>query len=1012
MAGNSMDSTKDIEILMNQLNHQRRQQHPQQSSNSTANAKYASSAATAGSTAIRMCPSSANKTNYNNYNNNNNNNNNNSKQFNELCMKAQAGQKLMIIMRGPPGCGKSTLADNLLRQSHLLDKQSQHQQLTAKDFIFSSDDYFFNNRQVYQFNPNQLPDAHAWNRKRVQEKASNGWSPIIVDNTNIMIWEMQTYVQIAIQYGYLIELLEPQTTWSKSASKLAQKNIHQVPRENIQRMLERFEKTTVPELIRSIKNTKYTVPLPQLRKQPPLLALPAAPPPAAPPTPTPTSATTTTPTIGTTSSNTINSSATTIVANEENISPNSSCFKLNANATSWLPYEQNATNYWSQNDSQVAPIPEIFPPLSSKLNKSSSTLNETSILDLLRNDEEKKQTDDDETAISSLLQRHSLDCPNEASGFVILRQMYANKHVTGLWDLYVKCNGDVDWAVDILIKESELNAESTQDYEDDGLSPDEFQCDCSNLATGIDGFVVATTTEDDVMAATATPLPIQSSAAAPKMMPKLQRQQRCRRNNGSMANTNTKELQLQIQNCFTLGDDQYSEHTRKIRDIRNGILDLSLPLPTAMIANAPGGGGSATMETQTQPTQDDDDNEDPEENTLLEIDLGETLIKQLRTHCHYEGEMLPPEQELPHTKVFIPRHLVKQLHMLWMESVFNQLEEQRQQTKRDDEQFARLLQNPKYAEYTESPSNVNELLDMEMALTIYQSELLAEKQAAEQRQQQRPNDIATHLTKMKLCEKFPDIAKNTMLEIFESTGCNYGKTVELIDSEVKSELSGAELYKQVVLESEKLNAQVARGENQPQQQQQQQQSRSRSSSSSNRATSVLSEDAKRAALRDFEETRNMAAHHSQLKAECYLKAKQAIQQGNGSVALYYSEIAQLHKTKIDAFNHRAANSIIEVHKHTQNNPDLLDLHYLHTDEAISCLDIFLDHHITGLRNTTRVYKHVFIITGRGLHSANGVSTIKNKVKTRLGERRLRWQEVNPGLLRVKVFSASRHAKNI
>ncbi|KRF98992.1 uncharacterized protein Dwil_GK27027 [Drosophila willistoni] len=196
-----------------------------------------------------MCPSSANRTNYNN--NNNNNNNNNSKQFNELCMKAQAGQKLMIIMRGPPGCGKSTLADNLLRQSHLLDKQSQQQQqLTAKDFIFSSDDYFFNNRQVYQFNANQLPDAHAWNRKRVQEKASNGWSPIIVDNTNIMIWEMQTYVQIAIQYGYLIELLEPQTNWSKSASKLAQKNIHQVPRENIQRMLERFEKTTVPELIR------------------------------------------------------------------------------------------------------------------------------------------------------------------------------------------------------------------------------------------------------------------------------------------------------------------------------------------------------------------------------------------------------------------------------------------------------------------------------------------------------------------------------------------------------------------------------------------------------------------------------------------------------------------------------------------------------------------------------------------------------------------------------------------
>lgn len=151
----------------------------------------------------------------------------------------------------------------------------------------------------------------------------------------------------------------------------------------------------------------------------------------------------------------------------------------------------------------------------------------------------------------------------------------------------------------------------------------------------------------------------------------------------------------------------------------------------------------------------------------------------------------------------------------------------------------------------------------------------------------------------------------------------------------------------------------------------------------------LHEEAKSAALRDFEETRNLAAHHAQLRAECNLKAKQAIQQGNGSVALYYSEIAQLHKKKIDVFNHRAASCIMEVHKHTQNNPDLLDLHYLHAMEAVSSLDLFLDRHITVLRNCTRVYKNVFIITGRGLHSANGVSTIKKRVKARLAERRLR-----------------------
>lgn len=37
------------------------------------------------------------------------------------------------------------------------------------------------------------------------------------------------------------------------------------------------------------------------------------------------------------------------------------------------------------------------------------------------------------------------------------------------------------------------------------------------------------------------------------------------------------------------------------------------------------------------------------------------------------------------------------------------------------------------------------------------------------------------------------------------------------------------------------------------------------------------EDAKRAALKEFEESRNMAMHHSHLKAECYSKAREAFQ---------------------------------------------------------------------------------------------------------------------------------------
>ncbi|XP_020803074.1 uncharacterized protein LOC110179811 [Drosophila serrata] len=889
---------------------------------------------------IKMCPASNSSRP-----SHNNNNNTNSKQLNGICQQAQAGHKLMVIMRGPPGSGKSTLAESLLRQSRLLERHG------VQDFVFGTDDYF-KSRNGYDFNPTLLPAAHEWNQKRVREKAARGWSPIFVDNTNTMVWEMQPYVQIGVKYGYVLELLEPQTSWCKSASKLAQKNVHQVPRENIQRMLERYERTSAAELIRLLKETKYTVALPQLRQYPPLPAVP-------------------------------------VVKNFDQKEPPDALIppqpvtniKLNANAQTWVPYEQGAPSYWSQTAELPDPEGSTIP---------ASGLSEKSLIDLLRDNcivEEVAEEAKPKTETCEAFQRrHCLDCPNEPGGFAILRQMYPNKQMSGLWDLFVKCNADVDWAVDILIKEDELNGESGADHiaSEKGLSPEEalqFQCDCANPESP----------------AAATPRSSSPSSAAAKPLPKPQRQVRNKRASGP---TN-KELQLQIENCFVLGDEQYSEHTRKIRDIRNGILDQPA-LPEA-------------LEVAGVEQEDPEEEVDPEDNTLLEMDLGSMFIERLRDQFDTDDEVAPLEQELPAaTKIFMPRQLAKQLYMLWKEAVYNQLEEQRQQTLRDDEQFARLLKHPEYAECSESPSNVGELLDMELAWSIYNSEQLAAKQAAElAARKQPPNDIATHLTKMKLCETFPEIPNDTVLETFMATGSNYSRTVEVLGGNVQSSLSGAELYEQALREGEKLSAQVALEQQKMQQKRLQQSSSGQRSSSQSSAgrSPLLHEEAKCAALRDFEETRNLAAHHSQLKAECYLKAKQAVQRGNGNVALYYSEIANLHKQKIDSFNQRAANCIMEVHRHTQNNPDLLDLHYLHTVEAISCLDLFLDRHITVLRNCTRVYKHVFIITGRGLHSANGVSTIKNRVKSRLAERRLRWQEVNPGLLRVKIFSASRHSKN-
>lgn len=164
-----------------------------------------------------------------------------SKDVKRIIENIKWGYKIMIIMRGVPGCGKSYLARYILDQSVGND---------YRNHIFSSDDYFYNIKGEYVYQKEKIQEAHEYNQKRVRKKAAEGWSPIIVDNTNIKIWEMFPYVKVAVQYGYIIEILKPNNEWSKSPGILAAKNKHGVPKDKIQRMLMNFEPVTVDELIK------------------------------------------------------------------------------------------------------------------------------------------------------------------------------------------------------------------------------------------------------------------------------------------------------------------------------------------------------------------------------------------------------------------------------------------------------------------------------------------------------------------------------------------------------------------------------------------------------------------------------------------------------------------------------------------------------------------------------------------------------------------------------------------
>nr|CAD7419229.1 unnamed protein product [Timema poppensis] len=156
--------------------------------------------------------------------------------------------KIMVLMRGLPGSGKSHLAKLLVKRTVGGD---------YRNFVFSTDDYFYQSSGKYIFDPSKLPDAHDWNHGRVEFKLRGGVTPVVVDNTNLQAWEMHPYAKLAIKYGYVLEVLEPYTPWRFREKELAERNIHGVPQQKIRAMLERYEGYYTGNKLLSVFNLKY-----------------------------------------------------------------------------------------------------------------------------------------------------------------------------------------------------------------------------------------------------------------------------------------------------------------------------------------------------------------------------------------------------------------------------------------------------------------------------------------------------------------------------------------------------------------------------------------------------------------------------------------------------------------------------------------------------------------------------------------------------------------------------------
>ena len=128
--------------------------------------------------------------------------------------------KELILLRGVPGSGKSTLAKMLVG-----DKDYCHKE---------ADMYFIDRDGNYKFEPSKIKDAHAWCKEEIEFAMKYEHSPVVVSNTFTQQWEMDTYYELAKEYGYRVHTLIVE-------NRHGGVNEHGCPEETLWKMKNRFE---------------------------------------------------------------------------------------------------------------------------------------------------------------------------------------------------------------------------------------------------------------------------------------------------------------------------------------------------------------------------------------------------------------------------------------------------------------------------------------------------------------------------------------------------------------------------------------------------------------------------------------------------------------------------------------------------------------------------------------------------------------------------------------------------
>ena len=127
-------------------------------------------------------------------------------------------EKMIYLVRGIPGSGKSTFAKTL---------GGEH---------YEADMFFIDANGEYKFDSSKIKWAHEWCQDMVYMDMIKEIPKIVVSNTFTQEWEMRPYFELAKNYGYKVFSVIVENRHGGT-------NQHEVPEEVLTKMCERFEIT-------------------------------------------------------------------------------------------------------------------------------------------------------------------------------------------------------------------------------------------------------------------------------------------------------------------------------------------------------------------------------------------------------------------------------------------------------------------------------------------------------------------------------------------------------------------------------------------------------------------------------------------------------------------------------------------------------------------------------------------------------------------------------------------------